>query len=174
MIVLALRYGGPVDDPKQPSQMKGPVMASVHDVAAYILAKRGEMTAMKLQKLTYYSHAWHLVWDERPLFAEPIEAWANGPVVPALYRQHRGKFSVSTIEGGDSNRLTQAEQGTVDAVVGFYGDMTAHQLSELTHSERPWADARAGMPAGARGSARITDEMMAFYYDSLTAKSTSS
>jgi len=28
-------------------------MASVHDVAAYILAVRGRMTAMKLQKLVY-------------------------------------------------------------------------------------------------------------------------
>ncbi|WP_307850044.1 MULTISPECIES: type II toxin-antitoxin system antitoxin SocA domain-containing protein [unclassified Saccharopolyspora] len=42
------------------------------------------MTAMKLQKLVYYSQAWHLVWDERPLFDEPVQAWANGPVVPDL------------------------------------------------------------------------------------------
>lgn len=32
-------------------------MASVLDVAAYILAQQGEMTAMKLQKLCYYSQA---------------------------------------------------------------------------------------------------------------------
>lgn len=43
-------------------------MANVLDVAAYVLAKRGPMTAMKLQKLVYYSQAWHLVWDEEPLF----------------------------------------------------------------------------------------------------------
>ena len=57
-------------------------MATAHDVAAYILQKKGEMTAMKLQKLVYYSQAWSVVWDERPLFHEKIEAWANGPVVP--------------------------------------------------------------------------------------------
>ncbi len=33
-------------------------MATVHDVAAYILEKRGPMTTMKLQKLVYYSQAW--------------------------------------------------------------------------------------------------------------------
>ena len=33
---------------------------SVHDVAAYILKKQGEMSAMKLQKLVYYSQAWSL------------------------------------------------------------------------------------------------------------------
>ena len=43
-------------------------MATVFDVAAYILAKRGEMTAWKLQKLVYYSQAWSLVWDQRPIF----------------------------------------------------------------------------------------------------------
>ena len=43
-------------------------MATVHDVAAFILERLGSMTAMKLQKLCYYSHAWHLVWEERPLF----------------------------------------------------------------------------------------------------------
>ena len=39
-------------------------MANVHDVAVYILQKRGKMSAMKLQKLVYYSRAWHLVWED--------------------------------------------------------------------------------------------------------------
>ena len=51
----------------------------VFDVAAYILEQKGSMTTMKLQKLVYYSQAWSLVWDEKPLFEEAIEAWANGP-----------------------------------------------------------------------------------------------
>ncbi len=50
-------------------------MANVHDVSAYILKHWGPMTAMKLQKLVYYSQAWGLVWDEEPLFPERIEAW---------------------------------------------------------------------------------------------------
>lgn len=36
-------------------------MASVFDVAAYVLEKMGPMSAMKLQKLVYYSQAWALV-----------------------------------------------------------------------------------------------------------------
>ena len=52
---------------------------NVLDIAAYILCKQGAMTAMKLQKLVYYSQAWSLVWDDKPLFRERIEAWANGP-----------------------------------------------------------------------------------------------
>lgn len=59
-------------------------MASVYDVATYILEKQGAMTTWKLQKLVYYSQAWSLVWDDDVLFPEEIEAWANGPVVREL------------------------------------------------------------------------------------------
>jgi len=59
--------------------------ASAHDVAAYILKNGGRMSVMKLQKLVYYSQAWHLVWEDKRLFSDRIEAWANGPVVPNLY-----------------------------------------------------------------------------------------
>jgi uncharacterized phage-associated protein len=69
-------------------------MADVFDVAEYILQKQGSMTAWKLQKLVYYSQAWALVWDQKPLFPERIEAWANGPVSPDLYQKHRGQFIV--------------------------------------------------------------------------------
>jgi uncharacterized phage-associated protein len=68
--------------------------ASVYDVAEYILAREGEMSAMKLHKLVYYCQAWHLVWDGAPLFDEEIQAWANGPVIPALYELHKGEFTV--------------------------------------------------------------------------------
>src|ERR1700730_81854 len=68
---------------------------TVHDVAAFIVNRQGEMSAMKLQKLVYYSQAWSLVWDDEPLFDDAIEAWANGPVVRALYARHRGQFKVS-------------------------------------------------------------------------------
>src|SRR5687767_401361 len=69
-------------------------MVSAHDVAAYILMEHGPLSAMKLQKLVYYSQAWSLVWDDRQLFREPVEAWANGPVVRELYERHRGQFEL--------------------------------------------------------------------------------
>lgn len=70
--------------------------ARVVDVAEYILAQQGEMTAMKLHRLVYYCQAWHLVWDGVPLFDEEIQAWASGPVIPALYELHRGDFTVQS------------------------------------------------------------------------------
>lgn len=148
-------------------------MATAHDVARYILQNLGRpVAAVRLQKLVYYAQAWHLVWDEQPLFDDRIEAWANGPVVRALYATHRGKFSVRAEDfpSGDPEALTASERESVDAVLGYYGDYTAHQLSELTHREDPWREARskAGLLQGERGEALITHVAMVEYYDGLT------
>ena len=69
-------------------------MCSIVDVADYILEKYGTMTTMKLQKLAFYSQARALVVNGMPLFDEDFEAWANGPVSPALYALHKGRFLV--------------------------------------------------------------------------------
>ena len=142
-------------------------VAKVHDAAAYVLKHQGSMTAMKLQKLVYYAQAWSLVWDERPLFKARIEAWANGPVVPALYQEHRGRFEVRSWPKGDPKTLAPAERETVDAVLGFYGERSSQWLSDLTHSEAPWRDAREGLGPGESGNREITHAAMAEYYGSL-------
>ncbi|MGP5523987.1 Panacea domain-containing protein [Glutamicibacter arilaitensis] len=139
-------------------------MANVHDLAAYILDKTGEITSMKLQKLCYYSQAWQLVWEDRPIFNEPIQAWANGPVMPDLYREHRGNFTVSTWQKGDAKALDAGERETVDIVLESYSGLTAHQLSEMTHREDPWQSARAGLPDGSRSNATISLASMHSYY----------
>jgi uncharacterized phage-associated protein len=143
-------------------------MGSVFDVAKYILGKQGEMTAIKLQKLVYYSQAWSLVWDEKPIFAERIEAWANGPVVPELYQAHRGAFGVTeSMIDGDIKNLSQDEKETIDAVLNIYGDKSSQWLSELTHIEDPWKNAREGLQMGERGHNEISLASMAEYYGSL-------
>jgi uncharacterized phage-associated protein len=141
-------------------------MASVHDVASYILEQRGPTTAMKLEKLVYYCQAWSLVWDEKPMFSARIEAWVNGPVIPVLYRQHRGQFRI-TKWPGDSGNLSKQQKETIDAVIDFYGPKSAQWLSDLTHREKPWKDARAGLDDGERGDNEITPASLEEYYGSL-------
>jgi uncharacterized phage-associated protein len=143
-------------------------MASVHDVVAYILRKhRGKIVAIKLHKLLYYSQAWSLVWDDRPLFNARIEAWANGPVVPSVYRVHRGNYYVEQWPFGDRHALTSDEQDTVDAVLEKYGNKSSQWLSELTHREKPWRDARRGLGPLDPGNQEISLASMAEYYNSL-------
>jgi uncharacterized phage-associated protein len=142
-------------------------MASVHDVAAYILHKQGKMTAMKLQKLLYYSQAWSLAWDERRLFNARIEAWANGPVVPAIYRLHRQEFYVSRWPWGNRTALNKPERETVNAVLKVYGDKPSYWLSDVSHREKPWKDARKGLGPLDRGVREITVDAMAKYFGNL-------
>lgn len=141
-------------------------MASVHDVAAYILKKRGLMTAMKLEKLAYYCQAWSLVWDEKPLFLEDIQAWANGPVVRELYDRHKGLYKVKSWDG-NPDVFDPEERETIDGVLGFYGDKPSQWLSDLTHRESPWLEARKGLSPGERGENVISHASMAEYYSSL-------
>jgi uncharacterized phage-associated protein len=148
------------------------MMATVFDVAAYILGKRGAMSAMKLQKLVYYAQAWSLVWDERPLFSEEIQAWANGPVCVVLYSEgHGGQFLVESASKGRAEALDANARETVDAVLLAYGNRSPQWLSDLTHSEAPWRDARKGLKDGERGAVPISHVAMAEYYGSLPEES---
>lgn len=147
-------------------------MATVRDVAAYILQQRGPMSAMKLQKLCYYSYGYHFAWEERPLFAERFEAWANGPVAPELYACHRGKYQVATGDiPGDPKALDEGEKESIDLVLEGLGEFTAHQLSQMTHREGPWVNAR--VRAGAQGLDRsdeeLRDDEILEYFDAITA-----
>ena len=140
---------------------------TAHDAAAYILAKRGKTPAMKLHKLLYYSQAWSLVWDDRPLFRDRIEAWANGPVVRNVYNTTRGSYLVTKCGKGDPSNLDQDAIETVNAVLDHYGHRSSAYLSELTHREDPWRLARGGLFPGERGDRPITHASMALYYGSL-------
>ena len=142
-------------------------MASVFDVSDYILRRNGPVTAMKLQKLVYYAQAWSLVWDEAPIFGERIEAWANGPVVPDLFHAHRGEFTVTEEKRGDMSKLSEDQKETIDAVLKHYGNKPANWLSDLTHREAPWLEARRGLPDGERSNVEITHGAMAEYYGNL-------
>ncbi|MBH1943153.1 DUF4065 domain-containing protein [Erythrobacter sp. YJ-T3-07] len=142
-------------------------MASVFDVAQYILKKQGPMSAMKLQKLVYYSQAWHTVWADKQLFKHSIEAWKDGPVCPALWRAHANQFRVSSMANGDAKKLDEREKRTIRQVLDFYGDKDAQWLSDLTHAEDPWLDARRGTRPGERSNAVITPKAMQRYYASL-------
>ena len=122
---------------------------------------------MKLQKLVYYAQAWHTVWADDALFHSKIEAWKDGPVCPELWKEHAREFRISSLPKGRSDRLTTREKKTVHQVLKFYGKHTAQWLSDLSHSEDPWLDARRGVRLGAASNAEITTQAMQRYYHSL-------
>ena len=144
-------------------------MATVLDVAKYILQKLGTLSTWKLQKLCYYAQAWEIAWTETPIFDEDFEAWANGPVCSLLFAAHKGKYIISENEfvHGNPDNLTEEQKNDIDIVLQDYGSMEPYDLRELSHSEDPWKDARANLPEGTRCNTIITKDSMGIYYGSL-------
>ncbi|WP_454785477.1 Panacea domain-containing protein [Legionella sp. WA2024007413] len=147
-------------------------MANVFDVAKYILEQTGSLTTMKLQKLVYYSQAWHATWDDKRLFPERIEAWINGPICPSLFFPFQGRFEISKIdiEDGNSTNLTKDEKESIDSVIHYYGDKNSQWLSDLTHAEEPWRKAREGLAPNERGNQEITIGSMTNYYANIPSE----
>jgi uncharacterized phage-associated protein len=48
------------------------------------------MTPLKIQKLVYFLHGWHLAVRADPAIGESFEAWPYGPVLSSLYQQFKG------------------------------------------------------------------------------------
>lgn len=147
-------------------------MATAHDVAAYVLERSGPITSMKLQKLCYYSQAYHLAWLHRPLFSDPIEAWTNGPVIRNLWNAHRGQYIVHAIPGGEIARVGSDERRVIDSVLAAFGGLTGKQLSDRTHSEAPWLKYYDGDDA--RPNEVISHQDLESFYSNPTAMTHSS
>jgi uncharacterized phage-associated protein len=122
------------------------------------------MSAMKLQKLAYYAQAWHLVWEDEPLFEEDFQAWSNGSVCPELYALHIGMYTINSISKGEPSVLKQSEIESVDAVLEAYGKRSAFELSNMSHAESPWINARGECPDGERSSSIIEKEAMRQFF----------
>jgi uncharacterized phage-associated protein len=103
----------------------------------------GKLTPMKLLKLVYIAHGWHLGLLKTPLISEPAQAWKYGPVIPSLYRYYKtyGNGHIP-MEGAhpehaipDDSVLTLLER-----VWAVYSKFNGGQLSTLTHAENtPWS-----------------------------------
>lgn len=151
---------------------------AVNAVANYILdlgQRNGvEISPMKLQKLIYFSHGWHLAVTDKPLIDEQIEAWQYGPVVPTLFHDLKkyGNQSISEPimeyrnlntesvkewafevvepsmdQGGTSEELEMAK-AVIDKSWEEYGKLSAVRLSNMSHEVGgPW-DKVMGMYGG--------------------------
>lgn len=169
---MAMRWVNMGRKGKNPSRGEVRAMAHVGDVAAFILDRGGPMTAMKLQKLCYFSYGYHLAWEESRLFPERFQAWANGPVCRPLYDEHRGRLSLGPGDiPGNPAELNSGERESIELVLQGLGDLTAHQLSALTHAEGPWVSARERAGAGPldRSSVELNDTEIFEYFDALAS-----
>jgi uncharacterized phage-associated protein len=131
-----------------------PAPYSAKAVANYFLelaeANGEALSPMKLQKLIYFAHGWHLALYNEPLINEPIYAWKFGPVITSVYHEFK-KFGYSPITGtaidDDEDgvwlpsipREDERTRGLLKRVWDVYRKFTAVQLSNMTHApDTPW------------------------------------
>ena len=123
--------------------------------------ERGEiLTNLKLQKLLYYSEAWHLAIFEQPLFEEDFEAWVHGPVLPSQYQRFRDYRWKPIVEEIGRPSLAEGYERHFCEVVDVFGSETAVALELMTHRERPWLEARGNLGPEVPSSAKISKETM--------------
>lgn len=136
------------------------------------------MPHLKLQKLVYYSDAWHLAILNGELIVDDFQAWAHGPVSFRIWKQFKsidnpmlGLIKLDPAIARHSLRafpsvLTREQVELLEDVIKEYGNKSAYYLECLTHSEEPWINARKNLSPGEKSSAVIPKKAMAAFYRS--------
>lgn len=147
--------------------------AIVANAVLYRAKTRGlSVDHMKLQKLVFFTHAWCLALHGRPAVTEQPEAWTYGPVFDQLYHKLKnyGRAPIQDyVKSVDPATNTYVERiptsedtqfwNVLDQVMDRYGNMSALQLSTLSHEPGgPWDIARA------ERNARIPNEAIRTHY----------
>jgi uncharacterized phage-associated protein len=98
---------------------------------------------MSLEKLVYYAQAFHFVLRDEPLFADELQAWKWGPVIPGVYKKYAayGADPIILPLDGPATSLSKDIEKFLTEVVDFFCKHTAINLSRATHMESPWIDA---------------------------------
>ena len=114
-------------------------------IANYLLSKGVEATPLKLTKLAFLCHSWHLGINGAPMSSETAEAWRSGPSFRSLHyatRDHAYEFVPAPIGRGwgkHSHPLSEAQREIADAVIRNYGDKSGMGLVKLFHQkDTPW------------------------------------
>lgn len=157
-------------------------MATIDDVCDYIILRCSSaglpLNVLKLQKLLYYSQAWNLAFTHQRLFEGRFQAWVHGPVNREIYdRFVDSKYLYSDVASTDVKstdpqiRLTDRDKVLVESVIESYAKYSGTELEMMTHREKPWIDARGGIPELERCEVEIDeDTMRSFYADRIKTK----
>ena len=120
---------------------------SADQIAAYFLSitdpEDNDVSNLKLQKLCYYAQGLCTAMRGAPLFSDRIEAWDHGPVVPNLYHKFKGHAAdpIPAPPDFDRDEIEPADREALNDIYEFYGQYSAWRLRNMTHDEKPWADA---------------------------------
>ncbi len=114
------------------------------------IEENNPVTQMKLQKMVYFAHGYHLAKFDDPLIVEDFEAWKYGPVVRSIYHSYK-LFGSERIEKTnwildidrkkDLSSLDVHARETIEYTWKVTSGMSAYILSNWTHEiNSPWSN----------------------------------
>ena len=123
--------------------MSEPVQAVANFFIKKSAEERKPITPMKLLKLVYIAHGWHLGLTQTTLIDESVEAWRYGPVIPSLYRKFKsfGDSPIPESAIATNVQLSSPErlEPFLQSVWNIYSKYDGLQLSSMTHAPNtPW------------------------------------
>lgn len=118
-------------------------------IANYFISKYGkdgELTPMKLLKMTYIAYGFYLAITEgEKLVDEKPVAWDLGPVFPSLYSDIKKSYEkwniTKKIPTIISENIKEQDRIFLDKIWSLYGKFNGEYLSALTHEDgTPWSE----------------------------------
>jgi uncharacterized phage-associated protein len=147
-------------------------MLTATQIADWIVRFREEAAPVdprSLQKLLFYSQAFHLARHGEPLFEDQFEAWIFGPVVDQVWRKYKENSEPLLFLEINSQvpSLDRDVEDSISDTVSFFSRWNSYVLSDATHNEDPWIEARRGLAPHERSSVQIPQEKIRVYYAGL-------
>jgi uncharacterized phage-associated protein len=99
---------------------------------------------MKLIKLAYIAHGWHLGLYDEQLLDEVVYAWKYGPVIEKLYQDFKqyGNQQITELYSAHEGNYPLPDSKIIpflDTIWNSYSRYNGLQLSAMTHqSGTPW------------------------------------
>lgn len=134
-------------------------MDRIIDIANYLFNSYKKISGevideMKLHKLLYFVQRESLAVFGKPMYAEPLEGWKYGPVSPEV----RSAYTRDGIATKELRPISHQAQLISDRVLSRYGDLESWKLSQLSHEEISWKNAREGLSADDYGNTPLAIE----------------
>lgn len=116
---------------------------------------------------------------ENAPFEDKPQAWVNGPVYPDVYQAYKGKTAnmCDHLKASDfcecqpeeamrelAAMLDGLDFELIESIILLYGSKSQNDLIFLTHSEKPWTEARDGLKPFERSNKELSLDTMYEYY----------
>lgn len=157
-----------------PSRLYKAVTAE--QIADYLIAfsnATGSLVShMKLQKLIFYTQAWHIAVFNEPVFEEDFQAWIHGPVLPSLYERYkifqwrpivRDDLDEASLHALEHSFSSSIQEILADVIIEYF-HKDAFALERSTHEEAPWRIARGPLAADEPSTNIVTKKTIHGYY----------